>query len=57
MFQCMFTEESIFGCGVIKLEDHKDKALRKFHEKSIAKKLRLGSNFLRAALHSIKNTI
>ena len=48
----MFNEESVFGCGTIELKD-----LRKLHEKTKAKKLRLGSKFLRAALCSRKNEV
>ena len=51
----MFAAEIIFGCGVIKIKDHQDKSLRKLHETTIAKKLRLGSKFPRSALHS-RNT-
>ena len=39
-----------FGCGTIELKDQKDRVLRKMYETKIAKKLRLGSNFTRAAL-------
>ena len=53
----MFNEESVFGCGVIDLKDHQPEEFRKLHETTIAKKLRLGSNFPREALNSRKNAV
>ena len=46
-----------FGCGVIKILKRQDKELRKLNKNTIAKKLRLGSNFTRAELYSRKSAV
>ena len=46
-----------FGCGIIELKDQKDRILRKMNKTIIAIKLRLGSNFPKAALCLRKNTL
>ena len=56
-FNACFLKKMFFGCGVINLKDRQYKELRKLHETKIAKKLRLGSNFPRVALHSRKNAV
>ena len=56
-FNAYFLKKFFFGGGVIKMLKRQNKELRKLYESTIAKKLRLGSNFLRAALHSRKNAV
>ena len=41
----------------MKITNNQDKELRKLYETTIAKKLRLGSNFPRAAMHSRKSAV
>ena len=56
-FNAYLMKKVFFGCGIIELKDQQDRVLRKMHETTIANKLRLGNNFLRAALCSRKNAI
>jgi len=56
-FNACSLKKVFFGCGVIKITNNQDKELRKLHETTLAKKLRLGSNFLRAAMHSRKSAV
>ena len=56
-FNASLLKKVFFGCGLINLKDYQDKILRKLYETTIAKKLRLGSNFPRAALCSRKNAL
>ena len=46
-----------FGCGMIDLKEEQDRVLRKLHETTMSNKLRLGSNFPRAALCSRNNEV
>ena len=55
-FNMCLLKKFFFGSGVIKLLKRQSKELRKLHESAISKKLRLGSNFPRAALHSRKKS-
>ena len=50
-FKACLLNKLFVGRGVIKIKDHQDKKLLKLCETTIAKKLRLGSNFSRASLH------
>ena len=56
-FKTRLLKKVFFVCGVIKLIDHQDKALRKLHETNIDKKLRLGCNFPRAKCYWGKNSV
>ena len=56
-FNAHLLKKTFVGCWVIKLKHHQDNALRKWHEATIAKNLRLGCKFPRATLHSRKNAM
>ena len=56
-FNAYLTKKVFFGCGIIELKDQQDRVLRKLHEITISNKLRLGSNFPRAALCSRNNEV
>ena len=53
----MSNEESFLGLRIIELKDQQEIVLREIHETTIAKKLRLGSNFSRETLYSRKNIL
>ena len=56
-FNAYLMKKMFFGFGIIELKDQKDRALIKLHETTIAKKLRLESNFPREASCSRKNAV
>ena len=55
-FNTRLLNNSFFGCGVIKIKDHQNKAIRKMHEKN-RKNITLASNFTGVALNSRKNAV
>ena len=50
-FNTRLMKKMFVGRGTIELKYQQNRVLRKLHETIIAKKLRLGRNFLRAVLH------
>ena len=55
-FNACLIKNVVFGCGILELREKQDAILRKKHETKIAKNLRLGSNFPRAAFCSRENS-
>ena len=56
-FNAYLLKKVFFGCGVMKITNNQDKELKKSYETTIAKKLRHGSNFPRAAMYSRKSAV
>ena len=56
-FNAYLLKKVFFECRVINLSKEQDKELRRMYETTLAKKLRLGSNFPRTALYSRKNAV